>query len=276
MSRAAPAASAASAVLRHAAQHGVDQSGITRRAPVGLRQPHRQIDRGVVGHLEPEDLRRADEQDGLHARRVGGKSLVEKPTSSLRNVPSRRSTVAARRRISARSRSASEQGRDERPCRTSCSSSATFRRNTPSRMSAAMRRAARPGTSGWGDVRARAMRRTLPRIVSASRSRGQKTSPRTALRREFGLWQAIYQPMIVFARIGAGKLCSGLCSHKPKALSSPRGGALHFSRSLLRHRSCGPSVVFAPGRDLAPAAQALPQPSIVRRCVAAIRPRSCA
>ena len=67
----------AGAVLRYAPQHGVDQAGIARGAPVGLRQPHRKIDRGVVGHFEPEDLHRADQQDGLDARGIAGETLVE-------------------------------------------------------------------------------------------------------------------------------------------------------------------------------------------------------
>ncbi len=75
--------SAAVAALRHAAQHRVDQAGIARRAPVGLRQPHRQIDRGMIGHLEPEDLRGADQQDGFHARRVGRKAFVEKSAEQV-------------------------------------------------------------------------------------------------------------------------------------------------------------------------------------------------
>ena len=71
------------AALRHAAQHGVDQPGVTCRAAVGLRQAHRQIDRGVVGHLEPENLRGAEQQNGLGARRVGGKSLVEETLEQM-------------------------------------------------------------------------------------------------------------------------------------------------------------------------------------------------
>ena len=36
------------------------------------------LDRGVVGHLEPQDLRRADQQDGFDSRRIGRKSLLQK------------------------------------------------------------------------------------------------------------------------------------------------------------------------------------------------------
>ena len=71
------------AALRHAAQHRVDQPGVARGAAVGLRQAHRQIDRGMVGHFQPEDLRGADQQDGFHARRVGGKTLVEKSAEQV-------------------------------------------------------------------------------------------------------------------------------------------------------------------------------------------------
>jgi len=46
-------------------------------APVGLGESHRKIDRGMVGHFEPENLRGADQQNGLRARRIGGKSLFQ-------------------------------------------------------------------------------------------------------------------------------------------------------------------------------------------------------
>ncbi len=37
----------------------------------------------MVGHFEPEDLRRADQQNGFHARRVGRKALLEKAAEQL-------------------------------------------------------------------------------------------------------------------------------------------------------------------------------------------------
>ncbi len=46
-------------------------------------QPHRQIDRGMVGHFEPEDLRRAEQQDGFDAWRFGRKTLVEKTADDV-------------------------------------------------------------------------------------------------------------------------------------------------------------------------------------------------
>ena len=64
-------------IFRNTAQHGVDQPGIARIAPVRLDQPDRQVDRRVVGHVEPEDLRRADQQRGLDPRRILRDAAVE-------------------------------------------------------------------------------------------------------------------------------------------------------------------------------------------------------
>src|SRR6516165_2763400 len=61
------------ALAGDAPQHRVDQAGVTRRAPVGLHQTHREVDGGVVGDVEPQDLRRPDEQHGFDPRRVGRK-----------------------------------------------------------------------------------------------------------------------------------------------------------------------------------------------------------
>ncbi len=41
-------------ILRNAAQHGVDQSRIAPGSSVCLHEPHRQVDRCVVGHVEPQ------------------------------------------------------------------------------------------------------------------------------------------------------------------------------------------------------------------------------
>ncbi len=64
-------------ILRNTAQHGIDQPGIARGAAVGAHQVDRKVDGGVVGHVEPEDLRRADQERGLGARRIGGHAAVE-------------------------------------------------------------------------------------------------------------------------------------------------------------------------------------------------------
>jgi hypothetical protein len=66
-----------SALARAAAQHGVDEARIFRRAPIGLHQPHREVDRGVIGHIHPEDLRSADQQRALRPRRIGRNAAVE-------------------------------------------------------------------------------------------------------------------------------------------------------------------------------------------------------
>ena len=44
---------------------------------VGLRQPHRQIDGGVIGHVEKQDLRCADQQDRFDLRRLARQAALE-------------------------------------------------------------------------------------------------------------------------------------------------------------------------------------------------------
>ena len=65
------------AFARDAPQHRVDQAGKARRVPVGLRQPHRKIDGGVIGHVEKQDLRGAEKQRGLDARRLRRQAAFE-------------------------------------------------------------------------------------------------------------------------------------------------------------------------------------------------------
>ena len=62
-----------------AAQYRIDQPGIFGGAPVRLHQPHRQVDRGVIGNVHPEDLGRPDQQRALRARRVGRNAPIEQP-----------------------------------------------------------------------------------------------------------------------------------------------------------------------------------------------------
>ena len=71
------------ALARAAAQHRIDEAGIFRGAPVRLHQPHRQIDRGVIGHVHPENLRGADQQRALRARRVGRNAAIEQPRQHM-------------------------------------------------------------------------------------------------------------------------------------------------------------------------------------------------
>ncbi len=57
------------ALAREAPQHRIGHAGIARRPAVGLHQTDRKIDGGMVWHVEPEDLRRADKQRGFKPRR---------------------------------------------------------------------------------------------------------------------------------------------------------------------------------------------------------------
>ncbi len=59
-------------------QHGVDEADMMRGFAVGLHETHSQIDGGVVGHIEPEDLRGTDEQRAFGARGIGRQSTFEK------------------------------------------------------------------------------------------------------------------------------------------------------------------------------------------------------
>ena len=81
----------------------------------------------------------------------GGGPRSSNSPSRWRNVPSRRSTAPTSARTSARSRSSSAANS---PVVSSNSSSGRRRRMTPSTMSAAMRRTARPGTSSVWPERA--------------------------------------------------------------------------------------------------------------------------
>ena len=78
-----------------------------RGVTVGLRQPHRQIDGGVIRHVEEQDLRGADQQEVFDLRRRFRQPAFEQYREQMPQVPSRRSTVATMVRTSARSRSGS-------------------------------------------------------------------------------------------------------------------------------------------------------------------------
>ena len=71
------------ALARATAQHRIDEPGIFRGAPVRLHEPHRQIDRGMIGHIHPENLRRSDQERALHARRVGRDAAIEQPRQHM-------------------------------------------------------------------------------------------------------------------------------------------------------------------------------------------------
>ena len=133
------------AFARDPAQHGVDQAGIARGVLLALHQTHRQIDRGVIGHIEKEDLRGAEQQGRVRRARFPAAADV---SASRRRCPSACRAGAARSPPAC----APARGRDLRApaapaeCCSSSSSKARLRRSTPSRMSAAICRAGRPGT----------------------------------------------------------------------------------------------------------------------------------
>ena len=54
-----------------------------RGVSVGLRQPHRQIDGGVVGDIEEQDLRGADQQDVFDLRRRRRQTLFEQDREQM-------------------------------------------------------------------------------------------------------------------------------------------------------------------------------------------------
>ncbi len=101
-------------LARTAPQHRVDEAGIFGGAPVRLHQPYRQIDRGVIGHVHPEDLRGADQQCALRARRVGRNAAVEQsrqqmperaePPQNRRHQPAHQRAVAIGKRFQGRMR----------------------------------------------------------------------------------------------------------------------------------------------------------------------------
>ena len=60
-------------------QHGIDQARETHGLPVRLHQPDGQIDRGVIRHIEKENLRGADQQRAFHTRRLRRAAFEKAP-----------------------------------------------------------------------------------------------------------------------------------------------------------------------------------------------------
>ena len=56
------------AFARDPPQHGIDEARIARGVFLALHQTHREIDGGVIGHIEKKDLRGAEQQGRVHAR----------------------------------------------------------------------------------------------------------------------------------------------------------------------------------------------------------------
>ena len=51
--------------------------------PVRLHQPYRQVDRGVIGYIHPDDLRGTDQKRALRARRVAWDAAIEQPREQM-------------------------------------------------------------------------------------------------------------------------------------------------------------------------------------------------
>ena len=102
------------AFARTTAQHRVDEADMPRRAPVGLRQPHGQVDGGMIGHVHPQDLRCAEHQRGLRALRIRRHAAIEqarqheaqgsKPAQHGRDQPPHQRAVAVAQRLDRRMR----------------------------------------------------------------------------------------------------------------------------------------------------------------------------
>ena len=132
------------AVARQPPQHRIDQSGIARGVAVGLHQPHRKIDRGMVGHVEKQNLRGAEQERGLDPRRLRRQAAFEERPQQMAQAC--RAAAARCRPARGRARGRAPPASRARSSSSSSSSSARRRRSTPSSISAATRRAARPGT----------------------------------------------------------------------------------------------------------------------------------
>ena len=113
---------------------------------VGPRQPDRKIDGGVVGHFEKQNLRCADKQRGLDARRLRRRTALEKNSDQM--AQGAKPPQHGRDQRAGQARGRAREGRRAQalaPAPSNCSSSGRCRRSTASTMSAATRRAARPG-----------------------------------------------------------------------------------------------------------------------------------
>ena len=171
------------AFAREPPQHRIDEAGKVRAVAIGLRQPHREIDRGMIGHIEKRICAAPDQQRGLDARRVLRQAALQQQAEEVAQAC--RAAAARSRRAPGPARGRDPPGRqgpDGRCAPSSCSSSGRRRRSTPSRMSAAMRRAARPGGSvgalavlvrwrrfGWTGAWPVLHRRPLYRIMAGLR-----------------------------------------------------------------------------------------------------------
>ncbi len=95
------------ALLRDPPQHRIGEAAVVRGPPVRACEPHREIDGGVVGDIEKEDLRGPDQQRRFKPRCVGRKTPLKKlsqqvteraePPQRDRNQRARQRPVALRK-----------------------------------------------------------------------------------------------------------------------------------------------------------------------------------
>ena len=78
---------AGGAVFGDAPEHRIDQPGKVKRLPVRASKLHRKVDGGVVGNVEPKNLRGADKQGSFNARRLRGSALFEEQAEQMTQRP---------------------------------------------------------------------------------------------------------------------------------------------------------------------------------------------
>ena len=160
-------------LARAAAQHRIDEPGIFRGAPVRLHQPHRQIDRGMIGHVHPENLRGADQEARFAraARRSGCRDRAAATAHGPACRAAAKSSPPAAASGRGRGRKASsvrDARRRHRAARRACGAYAARRREYPLRSAApqdrALRMAGRIVEGAWsGNISGEAMAvRRLP------------------------------------------------------------------------------------------------------------------
>ena len=145
-----------------AAQHGVDEAARMPSVRSSLREPHGGVDGGMVGHVEEQDLRRADGEEAQAGARPR-LALVERARAGrCRMVPRRRKVTTAMARASASSRGDRVSAR--RQARPSRRRAATRRFSVSATASQARRRGPSPSARASVGLTATALN---PRVRGA-------------------------------------------------------------------------------------------------------------
>ncbi len=131
------------ALAGEAAEHRVREPGEVPRRTLALGEADRDVDGGVVRHVEEEHLGGGGREQ-RQQRSPFGSPFGMRSTSARRMVPKRRKATTAMARASASSRGSRAAAR---AARSNTSSSARPLRMTSSTMSQARRRAGRPAGS---------------------------------------------------------------------------------------------------------------------------------